>query len=101
MEGSYRRKGDSVGSATPVILNVSAPKLGMIIIEASNGNRYTSDLSSLKAVYCYPKTNEEWKKVNIDSYGLGLVWSSRFEVHVDQIVALATKIEPIRKTSHG
>ncbi|MEK7790765.1 MAG: hypothetical protein AAB309_03980 [Deltaproteobacteria bacterium] len=90
-----------MGSSTPVILNVSVPKLGMIIIEASDGNRYYSDLDSLKTVYCYPKTNEEWKKVNIDSYGLGLVWSSRFEVHVDQIVALATKVESIKKTSHG
>lgn len=90
-----------MGSATPVILHVSAPKLGIVVIEASDGNRYTSDLGSLKAVYCYPKTNEEWKKVNIDSYGLGLVWSSRFEIHVDQIVALATKVEAIKKASHG
>lgn len=59
---------------------------------------YYSDLSSLKDVYCYPKSNEEWKKVNIDSYGLGLMWSSRFEVHVDQVIALATKVEAIKKS---
>ncbi len=90
-----------MGSTTSVILNVSAPKLGTVIVETSNGNRYYSDLSSLKAVYCYPKTNEQWKKVNIDSYGLGLMWSSRFEVHVDQVIALATKVEAVKKASHG
>ena len=58
-------------------------------------------LSLLKNVYCYPKTNEEWKKINIDSYGLGLMWSSRFEVHVDQVIALASKVEPIKKASHA
>lgn len=90
-----------MGSTTPVILSVSAPKLGTLVIEASDGNCYYSDLSSLKDVYCYPKTNEEWKKVNIDSYGLGLMWSSRFEVHVDQVIALATKVEVIKKASHA
>ncbi len=88
-----------MGSTTPVILNISAPRLGLVVIEASDGNRYYSDLSSLKAVYCYPKTNDEWKKVNIDSYGLGLMWSTRFEVHVDQVIALATKVEPIKKAA--
>lgn len=90
-----------MGSTTPVILRVSAPRLGLVVIEASDGNRYYSDLNSLKDVYCYPKTNEEWKKVNIDSYGLGLMWSSRFEVHVDQVIALATKVEAIKKASHA
>ena len=90
-----------MGSTTPVIMNVSAPKLGTVIVEASDGNRYYSDLSSLKAVHCYPKTNEEWKKVTADSYGLGLIWSTRFEVHMDQVIALATKIESIKKASHA
>ena len=29
--------------------------------------------------------------------GEGLVWTTRFEVHVDQVVALAYKVEPIRQ----
>lgn len=90
-----------MGSTTPVILSVLAPKLGTVVIETSDGNRYYSDLSSLKNVYCYPKTDEEWKKVNIDSYGLGLMWSSRFEVHIDQVIALATKVESVKKASHA
>ena len=29
--------------------------------------------------------------------GLGLVWATRFEVHVDQIIGLATHVEPIER----
>ena len=39
------------------------------------------------------KNEDEWKKCSIDSYGLGIIWSSRFEVHSDQVVGLANKIE--------
>ena len=31
-----------MGSAAPVILSISAPRLGVVVIEASDGNRYTS-----------------------------------------------------------
>jgi hypothetical protein len=31
--------------------------------------------------------------VSIDSYGLGLVWACRFEVHADQVIGLADKID--------
>ena len=41
-----------------------------------------------------PRDADELSRVSIDSYGLGLVWASRFEVHVDQIIGLATRIEP-------
>ncbi|MBI4042240.1 MAG: hypothetical protein HY391_02080 [Deltaproteobacteria bacterium] len=90
-----------MGTPTPVILNVLATEPGIVIIEASDGNRYYSDLSSLRRVYCYPKSKAEWKKVAVDSYGLGLIWSSRFEVHVDQVISLATKIETIKKASNA
>ena len=33
--------------------------------------------------------------VSIDSYVLALVWASRFEVHVDQIIGLATRVQRI------
>ncbi|MBI2027871.1 MAG: hypothetical protein HYS98_08760 [Deltaproteobacteria bacterium] len=90
-----------MGSPTPIIIDVAANGLGDVIIEASDGNRYYSDLSSLKKVYCYPKNSDEWKNVSIDSYGMGLIWGTRFEVHIDQIIALATKSEPIKKASYG
>jgi len=67
------------------------------LIEATDGNRYEADLSSLSAVYCFPRDADDWSRVSIDSYGLSLVWANRFEVHVDQIIALATRIEPIER----
>lgn len=77
----------------PIILNVSALDLPNLIIEASDGMKYYVDLSSMSSVYCFPKNNNDWKSVNIDSYGLALTWSTRFEVHIDQLIALAYKSE--------
>jgi hypothetical protein len=84
-----------MGCSTPLIRSVATPAYGRVVIEASDGNRYSSDLSSLSAVWCYPPDAEAWVRVSIDGYGLGLVWACRFEVHVDQVVALADKIERI------
>lgn len=73
--------------APPIILSVSTPSYGQAVIDASDGVRYTSDLSRLAAVHCYPKDFEQWRDVFIDSDGLALVWGCRFEVHVDQILS--------------
>jgi hypothetical protein len=85
-----------MGIAAPVILRVSTPGYGQVVIEASDGMQYHADLSALAGVYCYPKTREAWDQVCIDSYGLALVWTSRFEVHVDQVVGLASRALPSR-----
>jgi hypothetical protein len=66
-----------------------------VSIEASDGNRYEADLSPFASVYCFPRDASAWARVSIDPYGLGLVWASRFEVHVDQIMGLATSVEPV------
>jgi hypothetical protein len=84
-----------VGSATPVIRSVSTPAYKRVSIAASDGNRYDADLSSLAGVYCFPRDPDEWSRVSIDSYGLALIWACRFEVHVDQIVGLATHVEAV------
>ncbi len=73
----------------PIILNVATPEFGRVRVACSDGLTYDADLSSFSRVYCYPTNFEQWKKVSIDSYGLGLIWSSRFEVHVDQIIGSA------------
>jgi hypothetical protein len=88
-----------MGASAPVILSVTTSEYGRVAIEASDGMRYVADLASLSSVYCYPATKADWDSVAIDSYGLALVWASRFEVHVDQIVALATRSEPIERTA--
>jgi hypothetical protein len=82
-----------MGRTTPLIRAVATPAYGRVVIEASDGNRYSADLSAFRAVSCYPPDAEAWTRVSIDSYGLALVWACRFEVHADQVVGLADKIE--------
>ena len=84
-----------MGGSTPVIRAVSTPGYMKVSIEASDGNRYHADLSSFTRVYCFPRDASEWACVSIDSYGLGLTWATRFEVHVDQVIGLATRVEPV------
>ena len=88
-----------MGTSTSVIRDVQAPEYGKVIVEASDGKRYFADLTSLSKVYCFPKDAVAWSKVSIDSYGLAIIWASRFEVHVDQVIGLATKIEDTRRSA--
>ncbi len=57
--------------------------------------RYSADLSLFESVSYFPADEAAWSRVSIDGYGLALVWSSRFEVHIDQVIGLADKIEPV------
>jgi len=84
-----------MGTPAPLIRSVTTPAYMRVLIEASDGRRYEADLSPFASVYCFPRDAEGWSKVSIDSYGLGLVWASRFEVHVDQVLGLATRSEPV------
>jgi hypothetical protein len=82
-----------MGYPAALIRSVSTPEYGRICIDASDGNCYHADLSSFSSVYRYPRDLEAWSQVSIDSYGLGLLWASRFEVHVDQILGMADRVE--------
>lgn len=77
---------------TPLIQAVSTPAYGRLEIVASDGKRYSADLSLFRAVSCFPRNADEWSRVSIDSYGLGLIWACRFEVHADQVIGLADRI---------
>jgi len=88
-----------MGGTTPLILGVSTPAYGRVSMDASDGRCYHADLSTFARVHCYPKTEEEWVRVTPDAAGLALVWSSRFEVHADQVIALADRVEPSRRTA--
>jgi len=84
---------------TPVILSVSTPDYEKVVIEVSDNNRYYTDLKDFRKVYCFPQNKEEWSKVSIDPHGFGLIWACRFEVHVDQVIGLASKVEPTRRST--
>lgn len=84
-----------MGAATPMIRSVDAREYGRVLIEATDGKRYEADLTPMSSVYCFPRDLTEWRKVSIDSHALGLVWENRFEVHADQIIGLAVRVEPI------
>jgi hypothetical protein len=88
-----------VGAATPLIARVETPRYGEVVIEASDGKRYRADLSRFATVACYPKSDEAWRQVGVDGYGLALVWTSRFEVHVDQVIGLADRVESARRSA--
>jgi len=88
-----------MGTSSAVIVKVNTPVYAQVEIETSDGMLYLADLSSFSSVYCFPKTPEQWCAVSQDSAGLALVWTSRFEVHVDQVVALATRVEHRRQTA--
>lgn len=85
--------------APAVIVKFEIPGYSRVIIQSADGIRYHSDLTSLSHTYCYPKNLTEWKKASVDSYGLALVWRSRFEAHIDQIIGLASKKELISASS--
>ena len=84
-----------MGGATPVIRSVSTPAYGRVTIEAGNGKRYSADLMRFRSVPCFPPDVDAWSKLWIDSYGLALVWACRFEVHADQVIGLADRVENI------
>jgi hypothetical protein len=78
---------------------VDTPAYGRVVVEASDGLRYHADLSSFARVYCYPSDQAAWSQVSADNYGLGLIWTSRFEVHIDQVIGLAERTEPIERSA--
>jgi hypothetical protein len=88
-----------MGAPAPLIRSVTTPAYGWVSIEASDGHRYDADLTSFSTVYCFPRDAGEWSRVSVDAHGLALVWASRFEVHVDQVIGLATHVERIGSTS--
>ena len=88
-----------MGAPTPLIARVETPRYGEVVIEASDGKRYHADLSRFAAVHCYPKSEEAWREVGVDGHGLALVWTSRFEVHVDQVIGLADHVEAARRSA--
>ncbi len=82
-----------MGTPSALIQQLETPTYGHVVIDAWDGRRYEADLTSMAAVYCFPRDEASWSAVAPDSAGLALVWTSRFEVHVDQVIALANRVE--------
>ena len=72
---------------TTLIVSVSALQNFQVEVQLSDGRVVRADLSRFKSVYCFPKLDADWQKVSVDSHGLDLIWASRFEVHVDQVLS--------------
>ena len=86
-------------SAPALIAAVSTPEYGRVVVEASDGRSYSANLTTFSRVYCFPKTEEEWRRVAPDADGRALIWTTRFEVHVDQVLALADSVETRRNSA--
>jgi hypothetical protein len=89
-----------MGSATPLIVSVSVPGYGRVVVETSDGRRHHVDLAPVfSTVHCFPKDAAAWATVTPDAAGLALVWTTRFEVHVDQVLVLAERVEPTLRSA--
>jgi hypothetical protein len=75
-----------------LITKVTPNKYNKVVIETSKGKRYFSDLTFFQNIHCYPKEGE-WNNVSIDPNGKNLIWSSKFQVKIDQIVENSFKTE--------
>ena len=78
----------------PKILKVRTVEYGKLIVDASDGTRYHSDLLGLSQRNNFPD-EQQWKRVKIDSYGIALVWPTHFQLHLGQIAGHAVKTESI------
>ena len=83
--------------AHQLIVNVKVLGMPRIAIETNAGKRFTSDLSKFKSVYCFPPSQSEWNNVSITTGGHSLTWTTRFEVHVDQVIDAAESVEDLKK----
>jgi hypothetical protein len=72
--------------ASKLIVSVEPLDNYKVRILTSDGFFVTADLSRFRSVHCFPKDKADWMSVCIDSSGLDLIWRTRFEVHVDQVL---------------
>lgn len=59
-------------------------------IVLSDNSEYTADLSSdYSKLFCYPQNLNEWRKARINDGAFAIEWDSGFDIHFDQIIAIA------------
>ena len=79
-------------STNKIIRSAIAVDYKKIRVVLTDGTVLFADLSEFNDVYCFP-SKEDWKNLSVDSYGRGIVWVSRFEVHIDQVLACTFSVE--------
>ena len=79
-------------SANKIIRHFEIIEYKKIKIILNDGTIIFSNLKDFDDVYCFPRENQ-WGLISIDSYGRGLIWPSRFEIHIDQIIDSAYLVE--------
>lgn len=82
------------------ITKVTTNKYNKVVIETSLGKRYYSDLTFFQNIHCYP-TSDEWNNVSIDRNGEGLIWSSKFQVKINQVIEQAYQTEALFSQKHS
>ena len=81
-----------IDSTSKYIGKVEGLEYKKIKVTLTNQTTFIADLTRFESVYCFPNPNE-WNQVSVDSYGRGLIWPSRFEVHIDQICHCVDSIQ--------
>ncbi len=72
------------------IKDISISEYNVVTIFLTNNSKFTANLSSdFSKLFCYPKNLIEWKSVRINEGAFALEWDSGFDIHFDQIIAIA------------
>ena len=59
-------------------------------ITLTDGSQYTANLSlDFSKLYCYPRNLNEWQSAHINEGAFAIEWASGFDIHFDQIIAIA------------
>jgi hypothetical protein len=83
-------------NTSTIIKKVIPLEYNKLVIETNENEKFFADLSTFSKVYCYPGI-DDWKNVSIDSYGIDLIWPTRFEVHITQVIDSSYKVERIKQ----
>jgi hypothetical protein len=62
----------------------------LVKIVLTDGSQYSANLSSdFSKLFCYPRDLSEWKDAYINEGAFAIEWTSGFDIHFDQIIAIA------------
>ena len=72
------------------IKKLNLPEYNLIKITLTDDSQYTANLNSeFSKLFCYPKDLKEWKDAHINEGSFAIEWTCGFDIHFDQIIAIA------------